>query len=137
MSVLLVSTWIYIRRGRRHSCQRLSCPAAYFPSRGRARWVGGRRWRTVTSSPIFQGRVFLFPLFFFLFWESELYSFFHGKVSCISLPLGMLVPKREPTPCYHDAYSVGTLNGAFLRKNWPKHCKTMVSPLFGRLFLVS
>ena len=39
--------------------------------------------------------------------------FFQGKVSCISLPLGMLVAKREPAPCYHDAYSVGTPNGAF------------------------
>ena len=39
VSVLLVSTWINIRR--RHRGQRPSC----FPSRGRARWVGGRRWR--------------------------------------------------------------------------------------------
>ena len=42
---LLVSTWIHIRRGHRHSGQRLSCSAVHFTSRGRARWVGGRRWR--------------------------------------------------------------------------------------------
>ena len=45
LSVLLVSTWIHIRRGHRHSGRRPSFPAAYFSSRGRARWVGGRRWR--------------------------------------------------------------------------------------------
>ena len=28
----------------------------------------------------------------------------------------MLVAKWEPTPCYHDAYSVGTLTGHFGRK---------------------
>ena len=39
VSALLVSTWIHIRRGH------LSRSAAYFPSRGRACWVGGRRWR--------------------------------------------------------------------------------------------
>ena len=31
--------------GHRHSGQRPSCSVAHFPSRGRARWVGGRRWR--------------------------------------------------------------------------------------------
>ena len=45
VSVLLVSTWIHTRRGHRHSGQRLSCLVVHFPSRGRARWVGGRRWR--------------------------------------------------------------------------------------------
>ena len=48
----------------------------------------------------------------------------------------MLVAKREPTPCYHDAHSVGTPNGAFWVKGWLKLCKTMVSSLFGRFFLV-
>ena len=42
---LLISTWIHIRRGHRHSGHRPSCPVVHFPSRGRARWVGGRRWR--------------------------------------------------------------------------------------------
>ena len=41
VSVLLASTWIHIRgRGLRHSGQRPSRSAVYFPSRGRARWVG-------------------------------------------------------------------------------------------------
>ena len=44
VSVLLPSTWIHIRRGHRHSGQRPSRSAVYFPSRGRARWVGRRRW---------------------------------------------------------------------------------------------
>ena len=39
------STWISTRGRLRHSCRRLSCPAVHFPSRGPARWVGGRRWR--------------------------------------------------------------------------------------------
>ena len=45
VSVLLVSTWNDIRRRPRHSRQRPSCSTVHFPSRGRARWVGGRRWR--------------------------------------------------------------------------------------------
>ena len=48
----------------------------------------------------------------------------------------MLVAKWEPTPCYHDAYSVGTPNWAFRVKGWLTHCKTTISPLFGRFFLV-
>ena len=30
-----------------------------------------------------------------------------------SFPLDMLVAMREPTPCYHDAYSVGIPKGAY------------------------
>ena len=41
VSVLLVSTWINIRRGHRHSGQRPSCSVVHFPSRGRARWGWG------------------------------------------------------------------------------------------------
>ena len=48
----------------------------------------------------------------------------------------MLVAKRVPTPCYHDAYSVGSPNRAFREKGWQKHCKTMVSPFIGRFFSV-
>ena len=44
VTALLVSTWIHIRRRHRHSGQRPSRSAAYFPSRGRASWVRGRRW---------------------------------------------------------------------------------------------
>ena len=49
----------------------------------------------------------------------------------------MLVAKWEPTPCCHDAYSVGTPNRAFRVKGWRKYCKTMISPFLGRFFLVS
>ena len=44
VTVLLVGTLINIRRGHRHSDQRPSQSAVHFPSRGRARWVGGQRW---------------------------------------------------------------------------------------------
>ena len=49
----------------------------------------------------------------------------------------MLVARREPTPCYNDAYSVGTPNRAFLGKGWLKNGKTMISPFLGRFFLAS
>ena len=62
---LLVSTWIHIGRGHRHSGQRLSRSTVHFPSRGRARWVGGRRWR-LSRRPQFPKKVsFYFPLFLF------------------------------------------------------------------------
>ena len=51
-----------------------------------------------------------------------------------SLPLGMQVARREPTPCYHDAYSVH-LTGDFGGKAGKKHCKTTFSPFLGRFFL--
>ena len=136
VSVLLVSTWIHSRRRHRHSGQRPSRSVAHFPSRGRARWVG-TVLATVTTSPIFQVCVFLFP--FFIFWggRNKFYSLSKNMVFGFCLPLGMLVAKREPTPCYHDAYSVGTPNRAFWEKGWQIHCKTMISPFFGRFFLVS
>ena len=64
---LLDSTWIYIRRRRRHSCQRPSRPAAYFSSRGRARWVGGRRWR-LSRRRQYPRKVFVFISLLYLFW---------------------------------------------------------------------
>ena len=70
---LLVSTWIYIRRGRRHSCQRLSRSAAYFPSRGRARWVGGRRWRMSRRRQ--SSKRCLFISLLYLFWDKTLLFF--------------------------------------------------------------
>ena len=80
VTVLLVSAWIHIRRGHRYSCQRLSRSAAYFPSRGRARWVGRRRWSTVTTSPILQGKC-LFISLMYLFLGINLCSFKKGMVS--------------------------------------------------------
>ena len=69
VSVLLVSTWIHIRRGHRHSGQRLSCSVVHFPSRGRARWVGRRRWRLSRRRQSSKG-VFFFPWCIF-FWGTN------------------------------------------------------------------
>ena len=49
---------------------------------------------TVTTSPIFQGCVFLFPLVSYVW----------------------LAAQGEPTPCYRDAYSVDTPGGHYGRK---------------------
>ena len=46
-----------------------------------------------------------------------------------------LVTKREHTPGYCDAYSVGTPN--FLWKHGQRNRKTTLSPLVGRVFLVN
>ena len=50
------------------------------------------------------------------------------------LPLGMLLAKWVRTPCYNDAYSVGTAQWALWEKGWLKHCKTMISPFLERFF---
>ena len=42
VTAFLVSTWIHIWRGHRHSGQRASRSTVHFPSRGPARWVGRR-----------------------------------------------------------------------------------------------
>ena len=65
-------------------------------------------------------RVCLFISHVYLFWGTS-YTFFQGKVSFISVLLHMFVAKREPTPCYRDAYSVGTPNRAFREKGWQMH----------------
>ena len=70
VTVLLVITWIHIRRGHRHSGQRSSRSAAYFFLRGRARWVGETALATVTTSPIFLEKC-LFVSLSFLFWEEN------------------------------------------------------------------
>ena len=71
-------------------------------------------------------RVRLFVSLLYLFGENKLYSFSKSMVSGFSVPLGMLVAKWKPTPCFHDAYSVSTPNRTFRVKGWQKHCKTMV-----------
>ena len=63
--------------------------------------------------------------------------FFRCMVFIWVLLLGMLVAMREPTPCYHDAYSVGIPKGACGGKGRQNHCKTTVSPLLKCVFLVS
>ena len=66
VSVLLASTWIHIRRGHRHSGQRRSRSAVYFSSRGRARWVGKRRWRLPRRRQ--SSKRVSFISFLYLFW---------------------------------------------------------------------
>ena len=66
VSVLLVSTWIHIGRGHRHSGQRPSRSAVYSPSRGRARWVGGRRWALPRRRQSSKSASFYFPFVSFL-----------------------------------------------------------------------
>ena len=51
--------------------------------------------------------------------------------------LDMPVAKREPTQCYHDAYSVGVPQGAYGKKSGQIYCKTTVSPRGKCVFLVS
>ena len=49
----------------------------------------------------------------------------------------MRVAEGKPTPCFHDAYLVGTLQWSLWEKGWQNYSKTTVSPLYGRFFLVS
>ena len=64
--------------------------------------------------------------------------FYRGMVFVWVLLLNMLVAKREPAPCYHDAYSVGILKGhGWGGKSGQNHCKTTVSPRGKCVFLVS
>ena len=66
MSVLLVSIWMNIRKECCNSGRRPSCSLVHFPSRGRARWVGGRRWPLSRRSQLSKKRTFYFPWAFFL-----------------------------------------------------------------------
>ena len=82
-------------------------------------------------------RVCLFISLVFFFGRNMLYSFYKSMSMGVSLPLGMPVAKWVSTPCYNDAYSVGTPKWASWEKGWLKHCKTMISPFLGCFFLVS
>ena len=74
VSVLLASTWIHIRRGHRHSGQ-ASIPLGGVPPLSVSCPLGwGTALAIVTTSPIFQGCVFLFP--FDIFWRSKLLLFY-------------------------------------------------------------
>ena len=66
VSGLLVGTLINIRRGHRNSGQRPSCSVVHFPSWGRARWVGGRRWPLSRRRQTSKSVSFYFPSVFFL-----------------------------------------------------------------------
>ena len=74
VSFLLVGTVISIRRGHRYSDQRPSCSVVHLPSRGRARWVGGRRWSVSRRRQTPKGLSFYFPSV--SFWGKKFYSFF-------------------------------------------------------------
>ena len=129
---LLVSTWIHIRRGvvtegSAHPAWRCTSPRGVVPV-GLGDGVGA-------SSPIFQESVFLVP--FCIFLGEKLYSFFRVWFLIFGTLLGMLVAEWEPTPCYRDAYSVGTPKWAYWGKGWQKHFQTTFSPSCGRFFLVS
>ena len=138
VSVLLVGTLINIRRGHRYSGQRPSCSVVHFPSRGRARWVGGRRWPLSRRRQTSKSVSFYFPSLSFLsFLGNMLYSFFKSIILGTFVLLDMLVAKWVPTPCYNDAYPVGTPKWAFWVKGWQRYHETTFSPLFGRFFLVS
>ena len=135
VSVLLVSTWINITRGHRHSGQRPSCSVVHFPSRGRARWVERRRWPLSRRRQSSKGVSFYFP--YFSFWVNKFFSFIKSVIMGFLIPLGMLVAEWVPNPRYNDANSVGTPKWALWGKGWLKHCETMISPFLGRFFLVS
>ena len=129
VSVLLISTLINIRRGHRNSGQRPSCPVVHFPSRGRARWVGGRRWPLSRRRQTSKSVSFYFPCF--SFWENNLYSFYTSIFMGVSIPLGMLVAKWVLTPCCNDAFSVGTPKW---EKGCQKHYETTFSPILDGSF---
>ena len=61
---LLVSTWIHNGRRHRNSCRCPSHLAVHFPSRGRAHWVGRRRWRLSRRCRSPKKRSFYFTFFF-------------------------------------------------------------------------
>ena len=126
MSVPLVSIWMNIRKGCRHSGQRPPCLTVHLSSRGRARWVGRRRWSLSRRCQLSKKRTFYFPGVFF--WGTKLCLSFHGMVFRLFLLLDLLAAKWEPTPCYRDAYSVGIPKGACGEKSGPMHYKTTSSP---------
>ena len=78
VSILLVGTLINIRRRHRYSGQRPSCSVMHFSSRGRARWVGGRRWPLSRRRRTSKGVSFYFPCVSFL--GNKSYSFFKSII---------------------------------------------------------
>ena len=74
VSFLLVGTLINIGWGLRYSGQRPSCSVVHFPSRGRARWVGGRRWPLSRRRQRSKGVSIYFPRVACL--GDNIYSFF-------------------------------------------------------------
>ena len=117
VTVLLVSTKIHIWRGA--SQWSASIPLGGAPSLLGSCSLGRETaLATVTTSPISQESVFLFPLYIFL--VKNQCSFYKGMVFYFGVLLSMLVTKREPTLGYEDAYSVGTPEWAFGGNNGQK-----------------
>ena len=111
----------------------LSFSAVYFPSRGRARWVGRRRWALSRRRQSSKSASCYFP---FIFREKSILLFFRVWF-CFFLHCWICLQIiGSPPPCYHDAYSVGAPNLAFRGKGWLSCCKTTFSSLFGRFFLL-
>ena len=73
MTVPLVSIWMNNRKECHNSGQRPSCSSVHFPSWGRARWVGGRRWPLWRRSQFSRKRTFYFPWAYF--WGAKLCLF--------------------------------------------------------------
>ena len=66
-----------------------------------------------------------------VFLENNPCLFFTGMGYLVHFLLSMPVAEREPTPCYHDAYSVGTLRRACREKYGQTYCKTTFLPPSG------
>ena len=130
MTALLVSTWIYIRREHRYSGEGPSHSAVYFPSRGRARWVGGDGVGHCHDVANLPRKSFYFDFVFFSE-KTFLFFFFLKSFLCLCTAEYAGDPRGA-----RDAYSVDTLGGHYGRKAG-ENCKTTFSPLFGRFFLVS
>ena len=123
--------------GHRHIGQRPSCSVVHFPSQGRARWVGGRRWRLSRRRQSSKGVSFYFPCVSFLW--NKLYFFFQVyRFLVFPILLGMLVA-GSGSPHHATMMHIrwAPLSGHFGVKSWLKHCETMVSPFLGRFCLVS
>ena len=132
VTALLVSTWIHIRREHRHSDQRPSRSAVYFPSRGSCPLGWGTAcWFTCRDAANLLGKC-LFIYFFFL--KKKTLLFEKGMVLFIYALLSMPEAHWEPTLCYRDAYSVDTPRWG---KGLANALQDHVFFLFGRFFLVS
>ena len=105
----------------------------HLPFRGRASWVGGRRWRLSRRSQSLKRASHYFP---FVSWsEKRLCSFFRSVVLFFWILLDMLVAKREPTTLMHIRWV--HLGGHFGRKDDRFTVSLTVSSLFKRVFLVT
>ena len=113
-----------------HPAHRCTSPLGVVP----VGWVDGvGHCRDAASFP--ENGPFISLGLFFL--GCKTMPFFRSMVFIWVLLLGMLVAKWEPTPCYHDAYSVGIPKRACGGKSGQNHCKTTVSPREKCVFLVS